>query len=73
MVSFVAPVCLICGTFKTRTSRLVFACPVCGLKMVEVVDPEGEPESLFHCPEHCTTLIPTLDMIEDAKTRTASA
>ena len=67
MVMFSGPSCEICGAFKTRKTALVFACAVCGRRMLEVI--VGDPETIFHCPRHCTTLVPNNDMLDDARSR----
>lgn len=51
------PVCIACAGLKLVAARLHFACVECGEPMLLVDDSIVAP-NIYHCPNHCTTLIP---------------
>ena len=65
MVTFADAPCPVCSGLENRPARLRFDCPVCGRAMRELV--VGEPETVFHCPGHCSTLVPNNDMLKAAR------
>ncbi len=63
------PSCPVCSAVEMRPATLHFACPVCGERMREVVDPDLEAGAVLHCPRHCATVVPNEAMLEDARAR----
>jgi hypothetical protein len=63
-----ASTCSYCESFKTAPTALDFPCAVCGQRMHELVVPD-DPGLVFHCPRHCTTLLPSPSMLADAQAR----
>lgn len=59
--------CNVCLTYSTVPTPLDFHCAVCGERMRELVAPEMGV--ILHCPSHCTTLLPSNDMVAQAKAR----
>jgi hypothetical protein len=59
--------CDVCKTFKTTPTVLDFPCPVCGQRMHEMAVPDAGV--VFHCPGHCTTILPSPSMLADAQAR----
>lgn len=57
--------CHVCTTYSTVPTTLCFRCVVCNEPMREVVAPDLG--MVLHCPEHCTTLLPSREMIEEAR------
>jgi hypothetical protein len=58
--------CEFCRPFRLEESALRFPCLECGRRMLLVA---GDPglEHVYHCPDHCTTLMPSPSMLAAAR------
>jgi hypothetical protein len=62
-----ASTCPYCEPFRLVQATLHFACFECGKRMLLIEVPDVD--HMYHCPDHCTTLAPSRDMITTARGR----
>lgn len=58
-------VCPFCRPYPLADAPLRFTCPECGSAMLRLEVPGAD--HTYHCPLHCSTLVPSVPMIVAAQ------